>query len=211
MAISTSPAGTLALSSRTATGTTAAHALRREGKVPGVLFGHGVPLPISLEARALEGVLHDKASSRLLSIVIDGTSQDTALLREVQRDPVSKQIVHADFQRVSASESIHASLRVVTVGVAEGVRLSGGVLDLVLHELEVQGPADALPERLEVDVTALRIHGQVTAAQVQLPAGFKMLTPADTVIITVEGSRTAGDVEAAAPPAAAPAADTKGA
>lgn len=134
----------------------------------------------------------------MLSITIDGSARDTALLREVQRDPVTHHIVHADFQRVSASEAIHATLRVVAVGVPEGVKLSGGVLDVVLHELEVQGPADALPERLEIDVSALGIHGHVTAAQVKLPAGFKMLTSPETVVITVEPSRTAGELEAAA-------------
>jgi large subunit ribosomal protein L25 len=198
--MSTASKDILAVESRTKTGTTAAHALRRDGKIPGILFGHGAPpLPIAFTARSLDDLLHGGAKSHLLAITIDGTTKDTALLRDLQRDPITRRITHADLQRVSATESIHALLRVVAVGVAQGVRESGAVLDVVFHELEVQGPANALPEKIEIDVTQLRVHDQVTAAQVQLPAGFKMLTPPETVIITIEASRTAGDVEAAAP------------
>jgi large subunit ribosomal protein L25 len=200
----------LAVESRTKTGTTAAHALRRDGKIPGVLFGHGAaPLPIAFTARALEDLLHSGAKSHLLAITIDGKTKDTALLRDLQRDPVSHRITHADLQRVSASESIHATLRIVAVGVAHGVRESGAVLDVIFHDVEVQGPANALPEKIEIDVTELRVHDHVTAAQVKLPAGFKMLTPPETVVITLEASRTAGQVEAAAPAEAPTVAETK--
>jgi len=192
---------TLAIESRTATGTAAAHALRRKGKVPGILFGHGgTPLPIALDARSLNDLLHIAgAKSHLLSITIDGKTKDTALLREIQHDPVSHRVLHADLQRVSATESITATLPVVTVGVPEGVKHSGAVLDVILHELDVQGPANAIPEKLEIDVTALRVHDHITAGAVKLPAKFKMLTPADAIVITVEPSRTAEAATASAP------------
>jgi large subunit ribosomal protein L25 len=195
---------TLSIESRSATGTTAAHALRRLGKVPGILFGHGTdPLPISVDARSLDDLIVAGGRTRLLSLLIDGSLNETALLRDLQRDPVSRRVIHADLQRVSATESIYASLRIVTVGLAEGVKNSGGVLDVITHEVEVQGPANALPEKIEIDVTALGIHDHITAGEIPLPPSFKMVTPADTVIVTVESSRTAGDVEAAAPAPAA--------
>jgi large subunit ribosomal protein L25 len=208
---------TLSVESRSATGTTAAHALRHLGKVPGILFGHGSdPLPISVDARSLDDLILAGGRTRLLSLLIDGSTSETALLRDLQRDPVSRRVIHADLQRVSATESIYASLRIVTVGLAEGVKNSGGVLDVITHEVEVQGPANALPEKIEIDVTALGIHDHITAGEIPLPPSFKMVTPADTVIVTVEPSRTAGEVEAAAPAPVAAAevptvAETKGA
>jgi large subunit ribosomal protein L25 len=198
--MATTSKNTLSIESRSATGTTAAHALRHLGKVPGILFGHGSdPLPISVDARSLDDLIVAGGRTRLLSLLIDGTTSETALLRDLQRDPVTRRVIHADLQRVSATESIYASLRIVTVGLAEGVKNSGGVLDVITHEVEVQGPANALPEKIEIDVTELGIHDHITAGQIPLPPAFKMVTPADTVIVTVEPSRTAGEVEAAAP------------
>jgi large subunit ribosomal protein L25 len=198
--MATTSKNTLSIESRTATGTTAAHALRHLGKVPGILFGHGSdPLPISVDARSLDDLIVAGGRTRLLSLLIDGATSETALLRDLQRDPVTRRVIHADLQRVSATESIYASLRIVTVGLAEGVKNSGGVLDVITHEVEVQGPANALPEKIEIDVTELGIHDHITAGQIPLPPAFKMVTPADTVIVTVEPSRTAGEVEAAAP------------
>jgi large subunit ribosomal protein L25 len=71
-------------------------------------------------------------------------------------------------------------------------------MDVLAHQIEIEGPADKIPERVEVDVTALGVHEHVTAADIPLPPGFKLLTPPDTVVITIEPSRTAQDLEAAA-------------
>jgi large subunit ribosomal protein L25 len=211
--MSTSNIDVLALESRTKTGSSPARALRRNGKVPGILFGHGTPgLPIAVDARALDTILHTSGKSHLLTISIDGTTKDTALLRDLQRDPVTHRVTHADLQRVSATESIHATLRIATIGTAYGV-LHGGVLDIILYDIEVQGPANALPEKIEIDVTSLGVHDHIAAADVKLPTGFKMLTPPETIIITIEASRTAAEVEIAAPAVSTPVptvAETKG-
>jgi large subunit ribosomal protein L25 len=108
--------------------------------------------------------------------------------------------VHADLQRVSADETIDTRLPIVTIGVAEGVRNSGAVMDVITHELEVEGPASRIPENLEVDVTELGIHEHLTAADVPLPAGFKLLTPPETLVVAIEPSRTARELEEAAAP-----------
>jgi large subunit ribosomal protein L25 len=192
----------LTLESRATTGTTHARSLRRNGKIPGILFGHGAPsLPITLNARALDDIIHACGKSHLLTITIDGKTQDTALLRDLQRDPVTHRITHADLQRISATESTNAKLPIAVVGTPEGAK-QGGVLDVLLHYIEVRGPVNALPETLEIDVTALRIHDHIIAAQVKLPATFTILTPPETIIITIEAPRTAVEAAPAAPPAA---------
>ncbi|MDQ2681231.1 MAG: 50S ribosomal protein L25 [Candidatus Eremiobacteraeota bacterium] len=191
----------LTLEKRDHSGTTTANALRATGKVPGVLYGHGAPpQPITFDGRAFEDLLHKGARTGLITLTLGG-KKDTALLREVQRDPVSRKIMHADLQRVSATENVHTTLSVVTVGVAIGVKEYGGVLDLILHEVEVSGPANKLPEHLEIDVTDLGIGDHITAAEMKLPDGFKMLTAPDMNVVAVAASKTAAQVEESAVPA----------
>jgi large subunit ribosomal protein L25 len=194
------PKETLAIESRAHPGTTGAKAVRREGKIPGVLFGHkSDPMAISVDAKAFEDLLHRGGKNHLLEITIDGTKPDTAIVRDVQRDPISRRVLHADLQRVGASESITTTLPIVTVGVPEGVRTGGGVLDVVTHAIDISGPANELPEHIEVDVSHLDLRHHISAGDLKLPKNFKLVTPADTVIAAVEASKTAAQAEADAP------------
>jgi large subunit ribosomal protein L25 len=192
----------LSIERRDGGGTTKARALRRAGKVPGIVYGHGSTEAIAIEQRALEDLLHRGARTGLIELKLGGKKFDTALVREVQIDPVSRRAIHVDLQRVSATEKVHAKLPLVTVGTPDGVRNFGGVMDVIVHELELEGPANKLPDHLEIDVDALGIHEHVSAGQVKLPAGFKLLTPPDQIVVTVESSKTARVLEEAA--AAAP-------
>ena len=188
---------------RTRAGSTGAKAARKAGKVPAVLYGHGSqPQPIEFEAKTFEELLHRGGRSALITLRLDGSGQETALVRELQRDPLSRRIVHADLQRVSANEEVHASVPVVAVGVALGVKDFGGVLDVVTHQVEISGPANRIPQHIEIDVSSLGLHDHVTAGDAKLPAGFSMLTPADSILIAVESSKTATQLEEAAAPAA---------
>ena len=177
-------------------GTTKSNALRHAGKIPAVLYGHGAePVSIAIEAKALEDILHHGASSSLITLTASGKKSDTALIRELQRDPITRKVVHADLQRVSANETVRTKLQVVTVGVAAGVKEMGGVLDVINHELEIEGPANRIPDHLEVDVTALGIHEHLNASDVKLPDGFKMVSPADMTVVAVEPSKTEKQLE----------------
>ncbi len=187
----------LTIERREGAGTTKARALRHQGKVPGVLYGHGSSESIAVEMRTLSDLLHNGAHSGLIELRLGGKKFETALLREVQIDPVSRKPVHVDLQRVTATENVHTKVPLITTGSADGVRNFGGVMDVIIYELDVEGPANKLPEHLEVDVTELGIHQHVTAGEVQLPAGFKLLTPADTIVVTVESSKTARALEEA--------------
>jgi len=185
----TAPTTTLVLERRDHTGTTGANATRREGKIPGVLYGHGSEaLAVSVDARALDDLLATGGRSHVLDAQIAG-ARDTVLLRTVQRHPVTHRPVHADFQRVSRNETISATLPIVTTGVARGVKDLGGVLDIVTHAVEIAGPANAIPDQIDVDVTSLGLRDHITAGNLRLPAGFTLHTPADTIIVSVEPSR----------------------
>ncbi|MHB8145965.1 MAG: 50S ribosomal protein L25, partial [Vulcanimicrobiaceae bacterium] len=168
---------------REKTGSTSAHALRAAGKVPAVVYGHGAePQHIALDAKAFDDVLHRGGRTGIVTLSENGKQADTALVRDIQLNPVSQKVLHVDLQRVGVHESVHAKLPIVTVGVSLGVKEFGGVMDVIAHELEIEGPADELPDRLEIDVTELGIHGHIEASDVKLPKGFKMLTPPDTTV-----------------------------
>jgi large subunit ribosomal protein L25 len=186
---------TLAAELRAKVGTTSSNALRREGKIPGVLFGHGAdPTAIALNARTLAEILHAGGRNRLLTIELDG-KRDTALVRDVQRDPISRRILHVDFQRVGATEEISATLPIVTLGVAKGVAEFGGVLEVVSHTIGVRGPANALPDQIEIDVSELGVHEHLSAGDLKLPAGLKLDVDPATVLVSVAPSTVARQLE----------------
>ena len=194
-------------------GTTGAKKARREGRIPGALYGHGDAEAIAIDARTLNELLSTGGHSHIVDATIAG-KKESVLLREVQRDPITHRPIAADFQRVSSTEEIYASVQIVTAGVPFGVRDQAGVMDVVTHALEVKGPAGKLPEHFEIDVSNLNVHDHITAGDVKLPAGFTLITPADTVVVAVEGGRTASEEAAltvapaaASEPAAAPAAE----
>jgi large subunit ribosomal protein L25 len=188
----------LALKSREKTGTTAAKAVRQHGGVPGTLFGHGAaPVSIELDAKAFDELLHKGGKNHLLEITIDGGTRDTALIRDVQRDPLTRRVVHADLQRVSATEEISAELPLVTIGVPVGVKDSGGVLDVIVRTIAVRGPANALPESIEADVSHLGIHEHLIASDLKLPAKITLDIEPGTILVSIEASRTEADAVAA--------------
>lgn len=191
----------LSVEHRAAIGTTGVRRLRAAGKVPLVLYGHGsVPEPLAADLRAFEELLVQGGRTGMITLTDDGKAKDTALVREIQRDPVSRKIVHADLLRVSAHENVRTRARIVPTGTSRGVHEFGGVMDVLAHEIEIEGPVDALPSQLEVDVSELGIHEHVVAGDVALPKGFALVTPADTVIIAIEASKTAHQLEEAAAP-----------
>ncbi len=187
---------TLPVERRAKVGTTSAAALRRAGRIPGVVYGHGTePLHVSFEAKTFDDLMHHGGRTGVLTLTLDGRKSDIALVRDVARNPVTRKVVHVDLQRVSEHEAVRATIPLVTVGTARGVREFGGVMDVIVHEIELEGPVDELPDRLEVDVSDLGIHQHVSASDIKLPAGFKLLEEPDMIVVSVESSKTAQHLE----------------
>jgi large subunit ribosomal protein L25 len=178
----------LNLEPRTGVGTTSAQALRRAGKIPGVVYGHGSATPIAIDVKQLAELILSGSKGRVVDATIDGT-RDSVLLRHIDADPLTRKPLSVDFQRVGRDEEVTASVNIVTTGTPAGVRDQGGVMDVVAHALDVKGPAASIPEHLTIDVSGLQLHQHVTAADVPLPAGFTLLTAPDTLVITVEITR----------------------
>src|SRR5688572_14482510 len=148
----------LSANSRDVTGKGAARTLRSQGQIPAVIYGHGRdPQPLALNARDLDKMLsHIQAESTVIEVTVGGHTAKT-LIREIQRHPIKRQILHVDFQALVAGEKVTVNIPIVLMGIPEGVRLGGGVLDQTLRELEIKvDPAD-IPNHIEVDVTNLII------------------------------------------------------
>jgi len=190
---------------RGTTGKGVARKLRAAGQVPAVIYGHArQPQPLALDHHALQLLLEKHPyQSTVIALDIDGTTSNT-LIREIQRHPFKKQIVHVDFQELVAGEQVTVRVPIHFTGIPEGVRLGGGLLDQVLHELEIACDPTNIPGHLTLDVTALGIGQSIHAGEVPLPAGVTLhSTPDATVCVCaaprVEAEPAAGEAGAAEP------------
>ncbi|MBA3495962.1 MAG: 50S ribosomal protein L25 [Gemmatimonadales bacterium] len=182
----------LQVASRTTRGKGAARSLRREGKVPGVIYGHGREAePVTVDSSALTRMLVGiSAGTTILDVTVDGRAPVKALIREIQRDSLRPaDILHLDFYEVRVDEEITLAVPVRLVGVPDGVRNSGGVLDHVLRELEIEVLPSDIPEHVELDVTALTIGHSLFVRDIRIEKARIMNDP-DTPICTVVAPRT---------------------
>lgn len=203
---------------RTGAGKGFARRVRAEGLVPAVVYGRLLekPFNISVYAKGLKAAINTpKKLNTIISLKIEGVSQETiVLLKEYQMDPVSKDLLHADFLAVKENEQVKVRVPVVLTGRSEGV-LSGGILSQMKREIELFALPAAIPEKLEVDVTALKIGGSIHIKELKLPAGITVKSLVNYTIAVVTAPEVEKVVEpvaaAAVPGAAAPAAGAPGA
>src|ERR1700681_4614878 len=187
----------LTLEPRAGIGTTSSQRLRKTGKIPGVVYGHGEATPIAVDAKQLADLLHSRNKSKIVDAKI-GDKRDSVLLRRVEAHPISRRPLSVDFQRVTRDEAITSNVTVVTTGTPVGVRDNGGVMDIISHTLEIKGPAQYIPDNLTVDVSELDVHQHILAGQVTLPKDFTLITPPETVVVSVEITRALAAEEAPA-------------
>jgi len=182
----------LQVATRTRTGKGAARTLRREGKIPGVIYGHGrAAEALTIDTNALNKMLVGiSASTTILDVVVDDRAPVKALIREMQRDPIRPaHILHLDLYEVRADEVVTLGVPIHLVGIPDGVRNFGGVLDHSLRELDIEVlPAD-IPERVELDVTALTIGHSVFVRDIKIEKA-RILNDPDTPVATVVAPRT---------------------
>ncbi len=182
----------LQVSTRTTSGKGAARTLRRSGKVPGVIYGHGrEPEAVAVDTTALNKMLVGiSAATTIVDVAIDGRAPVKALIREIQRDSVRPaEILHLDLYEIQAHEKITLEVPVRLVGIPDGVRNFGGVLDHSLRELEIEVLPGDIPEHVDLDVTALAIGHSLFVRDLQIPKA-RILNDPDTPVCTVVAPRT---------------------
>ena len=167
-----------------------ARKLRAAGRVPGVVYGHGrEPQSLSLVARDLDKLLSQIAAGSTVIELTLGRATTKTLIREIQRHPFKKQILHIDFMELVAGEKVIVDIPLVFVGVPEGVRLSGALLEQIVHSIEVNVDPSNIPNHIDVDVTNLAMGHSLHVRDLKLPEGLEVLTDEDTTICAVIAPR----------------------
>jgi large subunit ribosomal protein L25 len=178
------------------TGTRVARRLREQGKIPAIIYGHKqTPVPVAVPREPVWEMI--KRSTHLAELSLDGATE-TVLVRDVQWDHLGKEILHLDFSRVSADETIETEVRLEVRGTAAGVN-EGGTLEVLVHELKVMCRANAIPDAIRVDVSHLALNQALHVKDLTPPEGVTI--DADPELLLVHVVTRAPAVEAT--PAAA--------
>jgi len=175
----------LVVQNRAVLGSAESRRLRRQGLIPGVLYGREAPVPITIPERDLRAALTTKGGlNAVLDVVVDGGNAHSSVLKEYQQDPVRGLITHVDLQEVRLDQPIHATVPLHLVGEAAGAK-EGGVLSQVTTELNVEALPMEVPEHIDADVSEMHIGDTLRLDTIPAPAGVKLLDAPETVIATV--------------------------
>ncbi len=178
----------LAVELRDGTGKGVTRKIRRAGRVPAVIYGHGkATLSLSLDPKSLESILKasDAGVNTLIGLEGDSAiSGKTVLVKELQRDPIDGFLMHADLFEVDPEEKIAISVPVHVVGTAEGITM-GGILDHALREVELECLPSAIPDAIELDVTALSLGDSIHVRDLVVGAGISVRTHEELPVVSV--------------------------
>lgn len=173
----------LTAESRDRTGSRYALRLRRGGKLPAVIYGHGqAPAHVALDAEAIEQVLHD--GTHLLDVQVTGQKLETCLIKDIQYDFLGNYIIHVDLARVDLSDQVDVNVPMVLKGQdrAPGMKVAGAILEHPLADLHVKCRADAIPHEIFVDISNLEAGKSMTVGDLQLPEGVVALHDRNAVV-----------------------------
>lgn len=168
---------------RDRTGTRYAARLRKEGRMPAVVYGHGLDTAhISVDDKIINEVLHSHA--HLIMLNIDG-KEESCVIKDVQWNHMSSHIIHVDFTRVDLNEEVTVEVDITIKGDAVGLKTAGAILEHPLDTLQVICKATDIPEIITVDVSDLEAGKTITVADLQLADGVKAITDAETIVASV--------------------------
>lgn len=207
----------LTITRREGIGKGAAKRLRREGRIPAILYGGSAPVAVAVDPRDVMKLLYGhEGSATLLRLRFDDaktgepkagretTETRTAIIRDLQFDPVSESLLHVDLQEVSMDRAITVTVAVHAVGEAAGIKEQSGILEMILREVQISCLPAHIPERIAADVSRLRIGDVLTVGDLTPPEGVRILSDPGLAVATVSPPM-AEEVAAPAAVAAAPA------
>ena len=184
---------------------------RRDGLIPGVMYGHGdAPVSLAIDRKEFElAVKSQRGSNVIVALKLDKAAEQTAILREIQRDPVSHDILHIDFHHISLTEKVQVEVTVHLVGLADGVKNHGGILEHITRTIEVECLPTDIPPSIDADISHLGIGDSVHVRELTVP-NVTILTDGDVTIATVVPPTVLSETPAAAPAAGEPEVIAKG-
>jgi large subunit ribosomal protein L25 len=172
-------------------GSSDARRLRAEGKIPAVVYGHGMdPIAVSVDRRELRQALSGGAGmNTILDLTVDGTVYPS-LIKDIQRHPVKRSVQHIDFIQVNLNEEIVVSIPIHLEGEAKDVSAHGGLVDLAMQELEVRTTPRRIPDGVTIDVSTMTMDTVIRVEDIPLPAGVSAEAEPDVAVVTVLTMRT---------------------
>jgi large subunit ribosomal protein L25 len=189
---------TIEVNPREETGKNANRRARAAGKIPAVVYGGGKEsVAIQIDRKTLLDTMKGHSGENPIFLLKLGDKERHAMIRNMEVDPVSRQVLHIDFQRVIMDQKIRVTVPVEIVGTAFGVKTEGGMLDFVTREVHVECLPGQIPKHLEVDVTDVHVGQHVEAKDLKLPEGVILLDDPDKVIISLSHGRLETADEAA--------------
>jgi large subunit ribosomal protein L25 len=179
-----------------------ARKLRQNGKIPAVVYGgHRDSVAITVDRKSISELIH-KSEHGVRSIFLlkmSGTDQQRhAMIKDIQINPISRKMTHIDFVRVVMDEVVRVTVPVHVVGIAKGVKTGGGLLDFQVRELHIECLPNAIPDSIDIDVTALDGHEYLRISDIKLPAGVKIHDDPERVVVGVTHAKAEPVEETAA-------------
>lgn len=168
-------------------GKNASRAVRREGRVPAILYGPGMDnIALTLDKKDLFSILKSESGENTLFVVSFDSEKKDAMIKELQVNPVSDQLLHVDLIQIAMDKMIRVDVPVVLVGESIGVKLEGGFVDFSSREIEVECLPKDIPEHIEVDISALHLHQSIKVEDLSPPEGTKFTSDSDMVVVLIQ-------------------------
>ncbi len=178
---------------RTDTGKRVAKNLRAKGVVPANVYKSGEGAQsLQISERDFDEVLNTKAGENViitLNITGGKTKEKTVVIKEIQRDPIKSRVLHVDFNEISLTEELEVSVPITARGEAVGVKAEGGILEHVMWELQIECLPTMIPEKIEVDISALKVGSSVFVKDLPVPAGIKVLNDPELIVMTIKAPK----------------------
>jgi len=178
------------------TGKNAARRLKKQGYIPGILYGKDMTenIPLAVEYNKFQRLLQQHGRNVLFNVIVDGSTHN-AVVKEIQEDTLKGKIIHIDFQRVSMHEEIEATVPLKFEGIGL-IESKGGIVQHQLWELTVESLPDKIPQEIVVDLSKLEIGDTLFVKDIQVPEGVKVIDDPDEIVVSVLAPRESEEEEA---------------
>ena len=172
-------------------GKNASRRLRREGKVPAVLYGRNEPSThLVIQKKDIFGILRSESGENtIFKTSFDSEYKDT-MIKEFQADPVTDEILHIDLILIAMDKAVRVSVPIIVAGEAVGVKTEGGFVELITREVEVECLPGDIPEYIEVDISDLHLHQSIKIEEMKFPKGVENMSDPQTLVVLIEARIT---------------------
>jgi large subunit ribosomal protein L25 len=197
---------TIVAEPRSSRGKNEARRMRAAGSAPAVVYGAaGESVAVAVSPKEVNRILHSKAGhNTIFNLTVQGGETTPVMIVDWQNDPIKDTLLHVDLKRIDLSKRIRVKVPVQTTGEPKGVKIQGGLHEVITREIEIECLPNDIPENFTVDVGELMIGQNVRAGDIQVPASIRLVSPADSVISHVVALKVEEEPAAAAPVEGAP-------